>query len=65
MRDKLEATKSEIFDLVPIQKRRQLGIWNAEKAWIGCACFSSTWSLPIVNGVNRAKSEFYKRQTTA
>jgi len=38
MRDKLEATKSEIFDLVLIHESRQLGIVeHAENSRFGCA----------------------------
>jgi len=38
MRDKLEATRSEIFDVVPFQESRQLGIAeHTENSRLSCA----------------------------
>ena len=38
MRDELEATRSEIFDVVPFQESRQLGIaGDTENSGLGCA----------------------------
>ena len=35
--EKLEATTSEIFDLVPFQESGRLGIGHREKSGFGCA----------------------------
>lgn len=47
MRDKLEATQSEIFDVVPFQESRQLGIAEPpEYSGLGCAQPPRPRSLP-------------------
>jgi len=48
MSDKLEATPSEIFDVVPFQESGQLGVAErTENSGLGCAQSSRPWSLPF------------------
>jgi len=47
MRDQLEAARSEIFDVVPFQESRQLGIAeHTENSGLGCAQSPRPRSLP-------------------
>jgi len=61
MRDKLEATRSEIFDVVPFQERRQLGIAeHTENSGLGCAQSPrprSLRSLTALEGSSRPLNE--------